>query len=255
MGCSSGPDVVEDGLVFCLDAASKRSYSGSGTTWVDVVRGNNGTLTNGPVFNSGNGGYFSFDGTNDDCLMPTKLVYDTGYDNIARVAATWFPELRTDFHVDFVCRPYSSITIRSESSGGLGGTSGQKYLFGNLFSPDAVSSGAGICISLAQNAIQIFAHAANHMPCLLSYEGNFNTITHFAINFINNQPSVFVNGDLKRSRSVNTRVATFNMNAVGSNTQYYGGVNADIYCVRLYNKSFTTDEIRRNYLSTKERYQ
>ena len=26
MGCSSGPDIIQDGLVLCLDAASKRSY-------------------------------------------------------------------------------------------------------------------------------------------------------------------------------------------------------------------------------------
>ena len=46
MGCSSGPDIIEDGLVLCLDAGSKRSYPGTGSTWTDLKGVNNGTLTN-----------------------------------------------------------------------------------------------------------------------------------------------------------------------------------------------------------------
>lgn len=58
--------IVTDGLVLCLDAANPRSYSGSGTTWTDLSGlGNNGTLTNGPTYNSGNLGSIVFDGVND----------------------------------------------------------------------------------------------------------------------------------------------------------------------------------------------
>jgi len=58
--------IVTNGLVLALDAADKNSYPGSGTTWRDMSgNGNNGTLTNGPTFNSGNGGSIVFDGTND----------------------------------------------------------------------------------------------------------------------------------------------------------------------------------------------
>ena len=62
----TGPNIVTDGLVLALDAANRKSYPGSGTTWYDLSgNGNNGTLTNGPTFNQGNGGYWEFDGTND----------------------------------------------------------------------------------------------------------------------------------------------------------------------------------------------
>ena len=54
-----------DGLVFCLDAANKNSYPGSGTNVNDLLDFKNGTLTNGVVYNSDYGGYFSFDGVND----------------------------------------------------------------------------------------------------------------------------------------------------------------------------------------------
>jgi len=66
MGISAGPDIIQDGLVFCVDAADKNSYPGSGTTWTDISGNrNNGTLTNGPTFSSTNGGAIVFDGTND----------------------------------------------------------------------------------------------------------------------------------------------------------------------------------------------
>ncbi len=72
MSFSHSPKIVTDGLVFAVDAADKNSYPGSGTTWYDLSgNGNDGTLTNGPTFDSGNGGSIVFDGTND--------YVDTGY--------------------------------------------------------------------------------------------------------------------------------------------------------------------------------
>ena len=66
MSASSGPNIVEDGLILCLDAADKKSYSGSGTTWYDRSgNDNNGTLINGPTHSTDNGGLLSFDGVND----------------------------------------------------------------------------------------------------------------------------------------------------------------------------------------------
>ncbi len=57
------PKLVTSGLVLCLDAANKLSYPGSGTSWYDLSGNNyNGTLTNGPTFNNGNGGSIVFDG-------------------------------------------------------------------------------------------------------------------------------------------------------------------------------------------------
>lgn len=64
-GFTGASPIVTDGLVFMVDAANYESYPGSGTTWSDLAGNNNGTLTNGPTFDSGNGGSISFDGTND----------------------------------------------------------------------------------------------------------------------------------------------------------------------------------------------
>ena len=61
-----GVNIVSNGLVLYLDASNTKSYVSGSTTWNDVSRnGNNGTLINGPTFNSANGGNIVFDGTND----------------------------------------------------------------------------------------------------------------------------------------------------------------------------------------------
>ena len=66
MAFNYSPKVITDGLVLYLDAANSRSYPGTGTAWNDLSRGgNNGTLVNGPTFNSGNGGSIVLDGTDD----------------------------------------------------------------------------------------------------------------------------------------------------------------------------------------------
>ena len=63
---------ITDGLVLCLDAGNTKSYPGSGTTWTDLSgNGNNGTLTNGPTYNSANGGSLVFDGVDDYAEVPT----------------------------------------------------------------------------------------------------------------------------------------------------------------------------------------
>ena len=55
--------IVPDNLLFNIDPAA---YSGSGTTVPDLSgNGRDGTLVNGPVYSSANGGYFTYDSTDD----------------------------------------------------------------------------------------------------------------------------------------------------------------------------------------------
>lgn len=70
MGIKAGPKIVNDGLVFDLDAAVSRSYSGTGLTANGLIGGIGGTLVNGVGFGATNGGYFIFDGTNDYIEAP-----------------------------------------------------------------------------------------------------------------------------------------------------------------------------------------
>ena len=65
MAISSGPDIVNDGLILALDAANPKSYPGSGSEWYDIS-GNNFhmSLKNSPSFSSsGENKFFVLDGS------------------------------------------------------------------------------------------------------------------------------------------------------------------------------------------------
>jgi len=65
MSLQHSPRIVTNGLVLCLDAGNRKSYSGSGNVWRDLAGYNNGALINGPTFSGANGGGIVFDGVND----------------------------------------------------------------------------------------------------------------------------------------------------------------------------------------------
>jgi hypothetical protein len=88
MACNSGPDIIEDGLVLCLDAGNKRSYPGTGTTWYDTSGNDNHfTLYNTPTFSSDNGGCISFNGT-DEYARSVNTI-DLSHDGSYIVEAVW----------------------------------------------------------------------------------------------------------------------------------------------------------------------
>ncbi len=75
----TGPNIITNGLILELDAANRKSYPGSGTTWTDLSgNGNTGTLTNGPTFSSANGGSIVFDGVDDyvNCGNASSLNFE-----------------------------------------------------------------------------------------------------------------------------------------------------------------------------------
>ena len=66
MAFNYSPKIVTNGLVLCLDAGNVKSYVSGSTTWTDLSpTQKNGILTNGPTFNSSNGGSIVFDGVDD----------------------------------------------------------------------------------------------------------------------------------------------------------------------------------------------
>ena len=65
MAINAGPKIEIDDLDFVLDAANPRSYPRNGSNWKGLKRKNNFALTNNPSFNTANGGFFTFDGTDD----------------------------------------------------------------------------------------------------------------------------------------------------------------------------------------------
>jgi len=71
VGLAHSPSIITQNLVLCLDAGNIKSYPGSGTTWTDVIGGDNGTLTNGPTYSNGN---IVFDGIDDYVSSVSNLT-------------------------------------------------------------------------------------------------------------------------------------------------------------------------------------
>ena len=66
MSAHANPNIITDGLVIALDAADRKSYPGTGTTWKDRSGSDyNGSKISAPAFSSDFGGVFVFDGTDD----------------------------------------------------------------------------------------------------------------------------------------------------------------------------------------------
>ena len=131
MGAVASTNIITDGLIGCWDAGNRRSYPVTGTTWTDIVGGNNATLTNtggdGPNFNSAKGGCISFDGTND-------------YANIGDVDALTDPTTAT-----------ASVWFRREGeTGTYGGILAAQFRWGFIYfnSGDELKSYTWLCTAM-----------------------------------------------------------------------------------------------------------
>ena len=104
MSAFGGPNIVDNGLVLYLDAGNRKSYTSGSTTWFDKSGfNNNGTLTNGPTFNTGNGGSIVFDGVDDYVINNTLTSLITNQLTLS----VWF--YATDTSTD-------NVIISSENS-------------------------------------------------------------------------------------------------------------------------------------------
>ena len=70
-----GGNIVTDGLKFAMDAGKLVSYESGSTTMYSMTGSLSGTLNNGTGYSNLNGGYFIFDGTDDEIDLgnPTNL--------------------------------------------------------------------------------------------------------------------------------------------------------------------------------------
>ena len=225
MASKSGPDIIEDGLVLCLDAASKRSYPGTGTTWTDLAEGNNGTLTNGPTFDAGNGGSIVFDGTNDYVNTGMNPSYT------AVTIGCWFQYSNTNTsNVVGRYNNWGTAGVFRITANAIIGVGGQATENGY----DAMSPDSSLSFSAGQWVNAVF-----------TYDGSIYRSYHQGL----------AGDTISRSHTFSS-VSSQNI-WIGRRTSdsalahYYSG---KISNVSIYNRALTADEIRRNYLSTKERF-
>ena len=225
MGVTYNNRIVTDGLVLCLDAASKRSYPGTGTVWTDLKGGNNGTLVNGPTFDADNGGSIVFDGSNDQVSTNANVP---AYGSNPRSICVWF-----------------YYTGGSKNLVGFGANSNAQ-----LF--DVITWFSGGYYRIVTHH---YGSGQDTIPSLPSRNTiNLNSWNYFCATYESGTVSVYTNGVFSNSNSLSLNTASSVLYIGRGLFAGYNYFNGKVSQVSLYDKALTADEIRRNYLSTKERY-
>jgi hypothetical protein len=217
VGVFAGPDIVESGLVLALDAGNSKSYPGSGATWTDLSgNGNNGTLVNGVGYNSGNGGYLVFDGSNDYVQFSTVSV---------QTVCFWG---RMDVDI-----PLLAALVATSVSSGLnpGDTALRTYPTRGTFwnSPNEGDFHQGYVSSLMINGV---SNLPSDGADGLAIPGGRTLFQDFYVGAIGNAKNI----------------STISQTAFG---RVFKG---RVYAVSLYNRQLTNAELLQNYISIKSRY-
>jgi hypothetical protein len=223
MGIFRGPKTTTNGLVFCVDVADKNSYPGSGTTWSDVSgTDNTGTLTNGPTFNSANGGSIVFDGTDD-------------YVNYGNVLAG-LTNLTLECFVKFGTQSTSYNGIISKT---LDNTNGWEIRTGGYTSTTTTAQFRYV----GDNGSPDFGALTNGIWYHLTATG------------ILGSQLVYINGSIYNSGTY-AGIPSANSNSLVIGKLAYAGLyaNMSLAYARIYNRALTASEIQQNYNATKSRF-
>jgi TM2 domain-containing membrane protein YozV len=237
----TGPSILTNGLVLALDAANSKSYPGSGTTWSDLSgNGNNGTLTNGPTFNSANGGSIVFDGTND-------------YVNCGTNSSILLSSMTISSIFSFTSYTNATHLIVSRL-GGPAQSYRHNYFFGiteNKFYFGFSQSGTG-------NYPLVWINTSPIINTIYSFTATYSTSTSVAM-YLNGQvqsfsgPNTSIN-PLITNQVVSSEPATICSIGSGAPAQdtYYS--NARIYNAQIYNRVLSASEVLQNYNAQKSRF-
>lgn len=223
-----GPRIVTDGLVLCLDAGNNKSYPESGTIWNDLS-GNNfhGTLTNGPLYNINNKGYFDFDGTNDYATANMGISNNADF-----TAIIW-----TYHKSDPLGNHRSIISSWDTNYNGFAiGTRGSGSSAGYIRSWIGDGGIGGMDWDLTSTIQNKWCHLA------LTY--TFSTKTQRG----------YINSVFKNSTSGGTSITHSTLQIARSVISLYTYTNCLISNVIVYNRVLSPSEINQNYNATKGRY-
>jgi hypothetical protein len=238
---SGGPNIITDGLILNLDAANPKSYVSGSTTWRDLSRGdNNGTLTNGPTFNSENGGNIVFDGTNDyviTTLNQTPLLNITSTITLE----SWIKStaIANASHGDGIFSKGTS----SDSNSGVYETvliniSGINYPFFRIRigSSTPTYSPTNIPITLNQ-------------PYHIVSTYNGSTLRIF-VNGVESGTGLSASGNIE----TNTQQLAIGVRYLSLSVATDSYFSGNIFLNRIYNRALSAAEILQNYNATKGRY-
>jgi hypothetical protein len=232
-------NIVTDGLVLNLDAGNAASYPGSGTSWTDLSgNGNNGTLTNGPTYDSGNGGSIEFDGVDDFILGTDNVNLNFGTGNYT--LCCWF---KTNTSIR------RTILARFDYDG-----------------TGIIEKGYYIDILSTGKIRAAFASSGSNLR-IADSNTTVNTNTYFFVTVTRTDAgtiNVYVNGIFEASNTITVgtpdfaeaQTAPFSIGRPADYqspafTNYFLG---NIPAVQIYNRALSASEIEKNFNALKSRY-
>ena len=252
MGISAGPSGVSDGLVFQLDAANLRCYTGTGLTANGLVSGIGATLVNGTGFGTTNNGYFVFDGSNDYISIPNADLLNLG--NSFTISA-WVKinDLVNNIFQSFI----NTLDLTSVTKG---------FTFGWFRDAAYNINAKSIMLQFGVNAAEwnIYSSDTNSIT-----DTNYHHIVVTALNINTNNPTILFyldgvqknttwwNNATKRPISYssdinNIRIAHY---YTPSTPTYYNSFSSiNLGNIQLYNRALSATEVMQNFNAMRERY-
>ena len=234
MACNSGPDIIEDGLVLCLDAANINSYPKSGTTWSDLKGSNDGTLTNGLTFDADNKGSIVFDGANEYVSLNSNSLTDG--DSPFTVCA-WVKTSSSGRQFFFALDHLTHLDLNAYNTAGRT-ISIHKYNNFVMYAPLAT-----LTLDIPQFVCWTHSGGLVNETNLKMYI-NERLLSGYNYSYGN-----------AASHSINTSqpnsISKTSDNSTYSNANFITG---NVYQTLAYNRALTMEEVRRNYEATVGRY-
>jgi len=225
--------IVTDGLVFCVDAANKNSYPGSGTTVQSIVSSDVGTMEASGMYDSTNGRVFAFDG-NDDYISTSLIQSGTitvscwFYTNDASTSMAFFGAGTTN--------PYQ---IRN-----FGLESGEYAVF--VYSKDFSLNSRGIRHNSTAGSVAYPTGQWTHFVGIIEKVTDTNANYYLYENGIS---KLQVNDSYREQTTYPFFLGA--MNNFGTATKDFNG---QIGPMQIYNKALSASEALQNYNALKNRF-
>lgn len=232
MAFNYSPKIITNGLKFYLDAANNRSYVSGSTVWNDLSKSNiNGTLTNGPTYNSSNGGSIVFDGVDDGVITPLNTL--TSSTN----------SLSFNFWISSTAQTAVNQTILGKDTNGTNG----HLLIRRFANSDTLAYNYSTGAGAVQTQSTSYFTGYNNTWVNVQITANYNST---AIN-------IYRNGVLVTSTTMTTPVFPNTTAAllVGSFVSVgFLPFSGKIANASIYDRELTQAEVLQNYNSTKTRF-
>lgn len=227
-------NLVSSGLIVHLDASNTNSYTGSGTTWINLVAsGNNGVLTNGPIFSNLASGSILFDGSNDYVTFTSGALLKPSTTQYITAQAWVYPTQMKNQGV------FGKLSNSFAYDGYIFGVSSSGYL-------TASTNGSAISKNHSGN---MTATVASGQWSFLSYSLVMNNTSGSLRGYVNTTQTLSsFHGTDGYNENNFLRVAQGYFSDTSS--CFKGNVGA----VYFYNRQLSSSEIQQNFDATKSRY-